>query len=75
MYNEVQKQKAAARAKKCLQNNYKRAGINIRNEVYEEWQRYAESKGLSMRALIIESVEKAMKADGFDPSPEKEQKK
>lgn len=75
MYNEVQKQKAAERAKKCLKNNYKRASINVRNEVYEEWQKYAEYKGLSIRGLIIESVEKAMKADGFDPSPEKDQKK
>ena len=74
MYNEVQKKKAADRAKKCLQNNYKRASINVRNEQYAVWQEYAESKGLSIRALIIESVERAMKEDGF-VMPEKVEEK
>ena len=70
MLDEIQKKKSSARARKCLQNNYKKITANIRNELFEDWQKYAESKGLSIRALLIESVERAMKEDGFEMSSE-----
>ena len=66
MYNEVQKKKAAIRARKCLEKNYKKVAANIRNESYEEWQQYADDHGISISALIIKSVEKAMKEDYFE---------
>lgn len=65
MYNEVQKKKAAARARKCLEKNYKKVAANIRNEAYEEWQQYADDHGISISALIIKSVERTMKEDYF----------
>ena len=63
--DDIQKQKAAARAKKCLEKNYKHVACNIRNEEYPVWQQYAESKNLSVRAMIIEAVHRAMTEDGF----------
>lgn len=70
MYNEVQKKKAAARAKKNLEKNYKHAAVNVRNEQYTAWQEYAEKNGISIRALIIESVEHAIQEDYFNKSSE-----
>lgn len=75
MYNDVQKKKAAIRARKCLEKNYKKVAANIRNEAYEEWQAYAEENGISISALIIKSVERSIQEDYFGKSSENVQKK
>lgn len=63
------------RAYKTLKEHYTRASVNIRNELYADWKRYAEMKGISIRQLVIESVERAMKEDGFEKSSENVQEK
>lgn len=75
MYNDVQKKKAAIRARKCLEKNYKKVAANIRNEAYEEWQAYAEENGISISSLIIKSVERSIQEDYFGKSSENVQKK
>ena len=68
MYNDVQKKKAAARARKCLDNNYKHVAANIKVDQAAKWQAYAEEHGMSVRSLIIESVERAIEEDFFKKS-------
>lgn len=75
MYNEVQKKKAAARARKCLDNNYKHVAANVKVEMAAKWQAYADERGISMRSLIIESIEKAIEEDFFAKSSENVQEK
>lgn len=75
MYNEVQKKKAAARARKCLDNNYKHVAANVKVETAAKWQAYADERGISMRSLIIESIEKAIEEDYFRKSLENVQEK
>lgn len=62
---------SSERAYKSLKEHYTRASVNVRNELYADWKKYAENKGLSIRAMIIESVERAMEADGFEKSENK----
>lgn len=54
-------------AKKCLENNYKHLGVNVKLEKYELWKKYAEFKGMSMYALVNELFDNAIKNDGFVP--------
>lgn len=75
IYNEVQKKKAAARARKCLEKNYKKVAANIRNEAYEEWQSYAEEREISISSLIVKSVERSIADDYFGKSSENVEKK
>ena len=63
--NDVQKQKAAARARKCIDKNYKHVAANVRHEQYATWQEYAEKNNISIRQLIIESIEHAIQEDLF----------
>ena len=42
MYNDEQKKKAAARARKCLDTNYKHVAANIKVDQAAKWQAYAE---------------------------------
>ena len=53
------------RTRKCLETNYKKLSVNVKSDKYEIWKKYAESKGLSMYALVNELFENAMKNDGF----------
>ena len=68
--NDIQKKKAAARARKNLDKNYKHVAANVRNEQYAVWLEYAEENNISIRQLIIESVEKTIKESGFKSSAE-----
>lgn len=68
MYNETQKKKAAVRARKCLDNNYKHVAANVKIEQAAKWQAYAEERGISVRSLIIDSVEHAIEEDFFKKS-------
>lgn len=56
---------STSRANKCLTENYQKLRVNVRKEKLDQWKAYAESKGMSMYALVHEMFEKAMIADGF----------
>lgn len=58
-------------ARKSLENNYRKLGVNVRKEKYEIWKQYAESKGLSMYALVNQLFEEAIERDGFIPEAPK----
>lgn len=63
-------EKAKANAKRvsqCLERNYKQYKINVRKEQFYVWSKYAESKGLSVYAMIKEAIEKSIAADNFTP--------
>ena len=75
MYNEVQKKKAAARARKNLDNNYKHVAANVKLDMVAKWTAYAEERGISMRSLIIGSIEHAIEEDFFAKSSENVQEK
>lgn len=75
MYDDIQKKKAAARARKCLDNNYKHVAANVKLDQAAKWQAYADDKGISMRSLIIDSVEHAIEEDLFGKSSEKVEEK
>ena len=62
--------------RKCLDANYKKLSVNVKVDTMDEWKAYAESKGMSMYALVHEMFEKAMIADGFktaDPESKPEE--
>lgn len=60
-------EKSTKRAQKCLSTSYKKVGVNVKVEKYEIWKKYADSKGLSMYAMITELIDTAIKNDGFVP--------
>ena len=66
------KKNATESKKKCLENNYHKLGVNVRKEKYEVWKQYAESKGLSMYALVNQLFDEAIEKDGFVPSEKSE---
>lgn len=66
MENKTKSTKTSTKtARKCLDATYKHLGVNVKSDKYEIWKKYAESKGLSMYALVNELFENAMKNDGF----------
>lgn len=76
MNGKDEKPTSTARAQKCLDENYKKLRVNVKSERLEQWKAYAESKGMSMYALVHEMFEKAMIADGFktaDPEAKTEE--
>lgn len=65
MSENKEKITSTSRAQKCLDENYKKLRVNVRSEKLEQWKAYAESKGMSMYALVHKLFEDAMLADGF----------
>lgn len=54
-------------AKKCLKENYGQLRITVRKEKLEVWKQYAESKGISITALVNQFFEQGIEKDGFIP--------
>lgn len=65
MSEKAEKTTSTTRAQKCLNEKYKALRVNVKSEKMDQWKAYAESKGMSMYALVHEMFEKAMIADGF----------
>ena len=55
------------RVSECLARNYKQYKLNIRKEEFYIWTKYAESKGISVYAMVKQAVEAAIEKDGFTP--------
>ena len=76
MSGKAEKTTSTTRAQKCLNEKYKALRVNVKSEKMDQWKAYAESKGMSMYALVHEMFEKAMIADGFkaaDPEAKTEE--
>jgi len=69
MMNENEK----SSSRKSLDKNYKALRVNVRKEKYEVWREYADSKGLSLYALVNQLFENAIEADGCVPSKKPEE--
>lgn len=52
---------------KTLANNYRKLNVNVKKDRYDIWKQYAESKGLSLYALVNQLFEEAIEKDGFVP--------
>lgn len=52
---------------KTIQNYYKQYKLNIRKEEFYIWTKYADSKGISVYAMVKQAVEAAVEKDGFTP--------
>lgn len=57
--------------KKCLKENYSQLRITVRKEKLEIWKQYAESKGISITALVNQFFEQGIEKDGFIPKETK----
>lgn len=58
-------------SRKCLDANYKQYKINVRKEKFAVWEQYAASQGKSMRALLIEIMDREIEKSGFVPEKPK----
>lgn len=63
---EIKKRKNQS-TQKTIQNHYKQYKINVRKEEFYIWTKYAESKGISVYAMVKQAVEAAVEKDGFTP--------
>lgn len=52
---------------KTLANNYRKLNVNVKKDKYEIWKQYAESKNLSLYALVNQLFDEAIEKDGFIP--------
>lgn len=58
---------------KNLAENYRKLNVNVKKSTYAIWKEYADSKGMSMYALVHQLFTEAMKKDGFSFEEESEE--